>query len=86
MDEKSIITKLHELIEATCITEEMPKEWNGTSICPIYKRGDKLNCTNYRSVSLLKVKYKIITAIISDRIELYVDAGKVYANYPKDHQ
>lgn len=39
-------------------TEEMPKEWKNIVIYPIHKKDDKLECHNYRGISLLSTAYK----------------------------
>ena len=51
----------------------MPQEWGSAIICPIYKQGDKLECRNYRGISLLNVAYKIFTNLLTRYIEPYVD-------------
>jgi len=51
----------------------MPQEWGTAIICPIYKQGDKLECRNYRGISLLNVTYKIFTNLLTRNIEPYVE-------------
>jgi Reverse transcriptase (RNA-dependent DNA polymerase). len=47
----------------------MPCDWQKSIICPIYKKGDKLVCNNYKSISLLCVPHKLFTSILQDEVK-----------------
>jgi len=53
--------------------ERLPTEWTGGIICPIYKKGDRIICSNYRPVTLLNVVYKIFSILINSRLTKTVD-------------
>jgi hypothetical protein len=53
--------------------EEMPADWQIAIICPVYKIGDKLNCSNSRGISLLNVVHKIFTNILARYLEVYTE-------------
>jgi len=44
---------IHRLFQRIWETEEMPEEWKQSVIVPIHKKQDKLDCSNYRGISLL---------------------------------
>jgi hypothetical protein len=53
--------------------EVMPPDWKTAVMCPIHKKGSKLECNNYRGISLLNVTYKIFTNILTEYIETYTE-------------
>ncbi|KAL4096954.1 hypothetical protein QTP88_021820 [Uroleucon formosanum] len=63
------IMNIHKLMEHIWEEEVIPQDWNSALICPIYKKGDPLNCNNYRGIALLNVSYKILAYCILDRIK-----------------
>jgi len=51
----------------------MPTSWHEAVIIPIHKKGDKMECDNYRGISLLNTAYKIFSKILLKRLLPYVD-------------
>ena len=70
---RKLWASMHQLIKTIWETEQMPQEWRTAIISPIYKRGDKLDCHNYRGISLLNVSYKIFTNLLAKYIEPNVE-------------
>jgi len=51
----------------------MSEEWSMRIIQPIYKKGDKLECSNYRAIALLNVTYKVLSGILYNRLTVYAE-------------
>ena len=60
--------------------EELPEEWKELIIVPVYKKGEKTDCSNYGGISLLSTAYKILSNILLSRLTLY--AEEIF----RDHQ
>jgi hypothetical protein len=58
-------SEIHNLINSSWSKEELPDQWNGSIIVPVYKKGDRTDCIHYSAISLLSVSYKIISNILS---------------------
>uniref|UniRef100_A0A452IPG4 Reverse transcriptase domain-containing protein n=1 Tax=Gopherus agassizii TaxID=38772 RepID=A0A452IPG4_9SAUR len=61
-------------------TGEIPEDWKGANIVPIYKKGNKNNPGNYRPVSLTSVPGKIMEQVIKEIICKHLEGGKVIGN------
>ena len=60
---RTICYKIPTLIISIRNKEELPEEWKESIILPIYKKGDKTDYSNCRSISLLPTTYKILSNI-----------------------
>ena len=65
---RTLKQRLYKLISKIWDEERVPDQWNEGIIYPIFKRGDRLNCDNYRPIMLLNIAYKIFAIILNKRL------------------
>ena len=53
-------------------TKEWPRDWKKSIYLPIYKKGDKKECGNYRTIALISHASKIFLRIIQKRLEYFL--------------
>jgi hypothetical protein len=68
-----LLSAIHKLINSVWNKEELPDQWKESIIVPIYKKGDKTDCNNYRGISLLSTSYKILSNILLSKLVPYID-------------
>jgi len=60
--------RIYKLLLMMWEKEHLPNHWKEGIICPLYKKGDILDCTNYRPITLLNVAYKIFAIILNQKL------------------
>ena len=58
---ETLATALYWAITKIWEGEILPEEWMEGVVCPIYKKGDKLDCCNYRAITVLSAAYKVLS-------------------------
>ena len=74
-----IRSEIHKLINSIWNKEELPEEWKESSIVPLYRKGDKTNCNNYRCISISSTTYKILSDFLLSRLNPY--AQEIIGNH-----
>ena len=69
----SLLTEIYKLVLAIWKKEMLPEQWKEFIIVPMYKKGEKTNCSNYRGISISLTSYKILSNIILGRLTPYVE-------------
>jgi hypothetical protein len=69
---KSLSLPLSLIFEKSFLTGSIPKLWSCANVIPLFKKGNKLDPTNYRPVSLTSIVCKIMERIIRDQMMVYL--------------
>jgi hypothetical protein len=51
----------------------LPEKWKELVFVPIYKEGDKRDCSNYRGILFLPNTYKILSNILLSMLTPYAE-------------
>ena len=63
------LNKLHEICSEVWETGIWPDEWTESVFIPLPKKGDLLQCINYRTIALVSHASKILLRVILERIQ-----------------
>ena len=66
--EEILWRRIHHLIKLIWIQHKIPEELSIGIIQSIYKKGDKLECSSYRTITLFNVTYKVLSGILHNRL------------------
>ena len=56
----------------------IPQRWLEGLIKPLYKKkGSKKDCNNYRGITILSCFSKLFTAVLNDRLQVYLESNKI---------
>ena len=67
----TIHSEIYKLFNTIWNKEELPQGWKDSIIVPFYKKEDKTDCSNYRSISLLSNTCKMLSIILPSRLTPY---------------
>jgi hypothetical protein len=66
-------SEIHKCINSIWNKEQLPQQWKESITALTYTKGDKIDSSNYRGISLLPAIYTILTNIVVSRLTLYAD-------------
>jgi hypothetical protein len=75
IDSDHMLVVPHAVIQQAWTNETLPRSWTKGELRPVYKKGDKLDCKNYRGICLLNVTYKVFAKILYDRLLPHANAA-----------
>ena len=64
----ALISRLCKLFQRIWSEERVPQDWQDAILAPLFKKGDKTDCGNYRGISIIDVSAKVFMMILLRRI------------------
>ena len=68
-----LLSSFEDLFNKVLIAEKFPAKWAHSIVLPLFKRGDRKECNNYRPISLLSCIGKVFTKILTNRFIKWSD-------------
>jgi hypothetical protein len=68
-----MVEAIYQLIKQIWEEGKMSEKWSIAVLCPMHKKGNKLDCENYRRIALLGVVYKLMSAIVAEKLTDYTE-------------
>ena len=65
-----LLHPLHELYSLVWLNESCPTDWGSSILIPVFKKGDKTVCSNYRGISMIDAAAKIFAKILVNRLNV----------------
>src|SRR6188768_761334 len=72
-----LVTVLVKLFNLSLEYSTVPQEWKDACVVPLFKKGKKDRCENYRPISLTCIICKILESIIKDKLVEHFDKYKL---------
>ena len=72
--DRTILLGLHRLTILIWRQGKVPQQWKDAVIPVLHKKGDKTECGNYRSISLVSHAGKVLLKVVARRLSAYCEA------------
>lgn len=76
---EKVVDHIHQIVVKIWNQESWVSKWNESWINPIFKKGDRTLCDNYRGISILNIGYKIFSIILCERLKPFL--ANIIGNY-----
>ena len=80
-DSMSVLTfYLTVIINTSIVTGSFPGEWKHAVVCPLHKKGEMNEPSNFRPVSLLPVMSKVLEKVVTNQLYEYLSENNLLSN------
>ena len=72
-----IASVIYLLFEKTLQTRQLPSDWKKAQVCPLFKKCDKTEPSNYRPISLTCILCKVMEHIIASKLSTHLNKPNI---------
>ena len=65
---------MHSIVNVAWKAGYVPEDWRKALVIPVHKKGSKIQCTNYRGISLLSIPGKVYARILDSMVRGITEA------------
>ena len=65
---------MHSIVNVAWKPGSVPEDWRKALVIPVHKKGSKMQCTNYRGISLLSIPGKVYAIILGYKVRDITEA------------
>jgi hypothetical protein len=66
-----VLADMTKIVRTVWELERIPENWRLAELIPLFKKGDKTNCKNYRGISLIDIASKIFESVLVSRLKTW---------------
>ena len=76
-DHPALSQCFHNILVNAWVTGELPQQWNDAIVKVLHKKKDRINCCNYRGISLVAHAGKVLLKIVGSRLSNYCETEEL---------
>jgi hypothetical protein len=76
----SLIPVLTRFLRSLFVTGTLPSDWRLANVIPIFKKGARTTCTNYRPISLTSTCCKVAERIVKEAVLAHIEKNQLLNN------
>ena len=77
----SISSSITRILNLSLSTGSVPSCWKAANVTPVFKKGDKLNPSNYRPISVIPALGKILERVVYTRLMCHLSENNILTPY-----
>ena len=78
---ESLVSPIKHIINLSITTEMVPADFKDAKVVPVFKKGSKLDVSNYRPVSVLNVLSKVLERAVHTQLDEYLKKRGILFDY-----